>query len=242
MKKNDPSSSDLNFEKVWLLFQETDKKFQETDKKLQESLKETERIIKEAFQETDKKFQETDNKLQESLKETERIIKEAFQETDKKFQETDKKFQETDKKLRQLETLFTGHWGKLIESLVEGNLAKILKERGIDINGTSQRVTKIYHNQEYEIDILAHNGKDTVAVEVKTTLKIEHIKEFLETLQIFKKIFPEYRDKNVYGAVAYLKVEEEADKYAYRQGLFVIKATSESARIINDKKFKPKVF
>ena len=27
---------DLNFEKVWLLFQETDKKFQETDKKLRQ--------------------------------------------------------------------------------------------------------------------------------------------------------------------------------------------------------------
>ncbi|MDR0731343.1 MAG: hypothetical protein LBF63_06710 [Treponema sp.] len=51
----------LSFEKVWQMFQETDKKFQETDKK---------------FQETDKKFQET--RLQ-------------MKETDRRLQETDRK-------------------------------------------------------------------------------------------------------------------------------------------------------
>jgi hypothetical protein len=81
---------------------------------------------------------------------------------------------------------------------------------------------------------------DVVAVEVKTTLKVEHVKDFIEELKIFKKAFPEYKDKNVMGAMAFLRVEEEADKYAYKQGLFVIKATVESARIINDNKFKPK--
>ena len=54
----------LTFEKVWLMFQETDKKFQETDKK---------------FQETDKKSQETERKFQE----TERMLTEKFLETDK---------------------------------------------------------------------------------------------------------------------------------------------------------------
>ncbi len=39
----------LTFEKVWLMFQETDKKFQETDKKVQETdkqIKETDRIVR----------------------------------------------------------------------------------------------------------------------------------------------------------------------------------------------------
>ena len=163
-----------------------------------------------------------------------------FQETDKKFQETDRKFQETDRKLRQLENLFVGQWGKLIESLVEGNLAKLLRERGIDVKGTRQRVKSWYNHKEIEVDILAINGKEVVAVEVKTTLRIEDVNEFIEVLKVFKKAFPEYRDKVVYGAVAFLTVNEEADKYAYRKGLFVIKATGESAKILNDKKFKPK--
>ena len=51
----------LTFEKVWLMFQDTDKKFQETDKK---------------FQETDKKFQET----REEIRETGRIVRNLSKE------------------------------------------------------------------------------------------------------------------------------------------------------------------
>ncbi|MDR3311844.1 MAG: hypothetical protein LBS64_01755 [Spirochaetaceae bacterium] len=44
------TGTDLTFEKVWMMFQETDKKFQETDKKFQETDKkiaETSRLVKE---------------------------------------------------------------------------------------------------------------------------------------------------------------------------------------------------
>jgi hypothetical protein len=58
-----------------------------------------------------------------------------FQETDRilseKFKETDKQFKETDRKIRELDRLFTSQWGKLVESLVEGDLIKLLKEREI---------------------------------------------------------------------------------------------------------------
>lgn len=186
-------SSDLNFEKIWLLFQETDKKIRETD-----------RILTE------------------------------------KFQETDRKFQETDKKLRQLKELFTGQWGKLVESLVEGNLIKLLKERGIDVHVISNRVRGTHKNKKFEFDILAKNNHDIVVVEVKTTLRVSHINEFIDELKLFKKIFPEYKNKNIYGAIAFLRTEESAEKYAYKKGLFVIQATNESAKILNDEKLNLK--
>jgi len=50
------------FEKVWLMFQETDKKWQETK-----------RFLKEKSLETDKKWQETDKRFQE----TERIVRDV---------------------------------------------------------------------------------------------------------------------------------------------------------------------
>ncbi|MDD3527254.1 MAG: hypothetical protein PHX39_09940, partial [Bacteroidales bacterium] len=78
-------SPPLNFDQIWQLFQETDKKFKETDKQ---------------FKETDKKFKETD----------------------KQFKETDKQLKKTDKKIKELSALFTSQWGKLVESLVEGDL------------------------------------------------------------------------------------------------------------------------
>ena len=79
-------------------------------------------------------------------------------------------------------------------------------------------------------------------MEVKTTLKVQHIKYFLEDLKKFTVRLPDFKGKTVYGAVAYLRAEEEAARYAERQGLFVIKATGSSASIVNKKDFKPKAF
>ena len=36
--------------------------------------------------------------------------------------------------------------------------------------------------------------------------------------------------------------EEGADKFAYRQGLFVIGQTGETVKILNDKTFKPRIW
>ena len=63
-----------------------------------------------------------------------------FRETDKKFQETDKQFKETDKKIKDLTYLFTSQWGKLVESLVEGDLIRLLNERGITVQRTLTNV------------------------------------------------------------------------------------------------------
>ena len=78
------------------------------------------------FQETDKKFQETDKRFQE----TDRILSEKFKETDRMLSE---KFKETDKKLNKLEQLFTSQWGKLVESLVEGDIVNLLNQKGINV-------------------------------------------------------------------------------------------------------------
>jgi len=66
-------SENTDFNKVWLMFQETDKRFQETDKQLKETrallneqLKETRAILDEKFKETDKIVRNLTNKLKES--------------------------------------------------------------------------------------------------------------------------------------------------------------------------------
>lgn len=193
----------------------------------QTTIEELKNIVKEIalqLKETDRKIQETDRILTE------------------KFQETDRKFQETDKKLRQLEDLFVGQWGKLVEAMVEGKLKELLSERGIDIQRTAQRETAIYKDDIIEIDIMAKNGDCIVAVEVKTTLKVKDIDQFVKKLSILTDAFPEYKGKKVYGAVAFIKANENAERYAYKKGLFVIKAVGDGAIILNDKKFKPTNF
>jgi hypothetical protein len=169
-----------------------------------------------------------------------------FQETDKKFQETDRilseKFRETDKKMKELQELFTSQWGKLIESLVKGDLIRMLNERGIPVRNTAERSKGSYEGVSYEFDIIAENGEQVVFVEVKTTLKPPDVDEFIGKLRQVKKWYPKYRDNKVIGAVAYLKADAGSEKMAENKGLFVIRATGSSATIINPPGFKPKAF
>ena len=169
-----------------------------------------------------------------------------FQETKKQFQETDKmlseKFRETDKEIKKLSALFTTQWGKLVESLVEGDLVRLLKRRGIQVESTIQRRKGCREGQNYEIDIIAVNGNEIVVVEVKTTLRPQDVSDFLEKLNKSKILMSEYKDKIIYGAVAFISADSNCDRMAENSGLFVVKATGSSSSIINKSDFKPRIF
>ena len=176
-----------------------------------------------------------------------REVSESQQETDRRMQETDRQMRETDRRLRRAEELFNGQWGKLmealVEALVEGDLIELLAQRGIEVDHTVSNLKSRNGARRREIDTISANGDEVVAVEVKTTLKVRHVAHFVETPKMFTEQAPVvYRGKRVYGAVAYLKADESADRYAESQGLFVIRATGSSASITNAEDFKPRKF
>lgn len=160
-------------------------------------------------------------------------------ETDRQMKETDRRIEN---RMKYLEHLFTGQWGKLMESLVEGDLVPLLHARKIDVLSTLTNVKGRINGEHYEYDILAVNRKVVVVVEVKTTLHIRHVKHFLRKLDRFTEHQPIFRGKQIYGAMAYLRVPQAAEVYAERQGLFVIRATGSSASIVNQADFQPRVF
>jgi len=134
------------------------------------------------------------------------------------------------------------NWGKFVEALIDGALVEMLNEAGINIFRTSTREKGFYNNRQYEYDIIAKNGDDIVIVEVKTSLKVHHVKEFMKNLEVAKEVLPEYSGKNILGAIAYIHVNEKAEIYAESKGLFVIRAVGKSAKLINSPSFKPKVW
>jgi len=186
--------------------------------------------------------------MAETLQQSEKLDFEKvwllFQESDRKFQETrkilDEKFSASEKKMRELEHLFTGHWGRLMESLVEGDLIRILNERNIHVDLVYTRVKGIHEGKQFEFDIIAENGDEIVVVEVKTTLKPEDVEDFILDLEAFKLMRPKYKDNKIIGAVAYLTDEGDASRMAQKKGLFAIRATGSSASIINLPDFIPK--
>ena len=221
------TSHDKEIKEIWKLFRETDRKMEKTRVQMKEMNQET----REQMQETDRKMEETDRKMEET--------REQLQETGRYLKALAK---DSDKRIKELDELFTGQWGKLMEALVQGDLVKLLKQRDIQVTETATNIEGCYKDKQFEFDIIAKNGREVVVVEVKTTLKVDHIKYFVEKLNNFKKWKREYKDNIIYGAVAYLKANQSSSKYAGKQGLFVIRATGSSASIINDKNFKPKNF
>lgn len=232
----------LTFEKVWSLFKETDRRFKETDRGFQE-LRE---LIKENDLKAEKRSLEFEKWKKESSEEFEKWKKRSSEEFENWRKESsadfDRRMKKHDRKIRELEKLFTGQWGKLMESLVEGDLVALLNARGIAVNQTQQRQKKVYNNQHFEIDIVARNGTEVVFVEIKTTLVPKHIDNFVEKLEIIKSVFPEYSNNTIYGAIAFLRSESESILRAERKGLFVIRATGKSASIVNSPDFKPNTF
>jgi hypothetical protein len=182
------------------------------------------------FRETDRKFQETDRKFQDLM--------DAQKETDRKFQETDRKFQETARLVSNL----GGQWGLFVENQVAPACERVFSERGIPVQMVSQRVKKRRGGDTLEIDVLVVNAGHVVVVEVKASLSVADVREFLDDLGQFRAFFPEYADWQVHGAVAGIRIEDGADRYAYRQGLFVLAQTGDTVKILNDANFQPRTW
>ena len=222
------------------------------------------KTLMEEIQQVIKELGEQNKKLAREHEKTEAAIKETRamqQKTEAALQDLTQESKKTEAELRaqgermeqgakslreeikEAKNLFTGQWGKLMESLVEGNLVKMLKGKGIDVETTMQNIKKKRGGEQWEVDILALNGEDVVVVEVKTMLRVKDVKRFIDrTLQNFTGIFPAYAGKRILGAVAYLRAEESAETHAEKKGLFAIRATGSSASIVNRENFEPRVF
>ena len=133
-----------------------------------------------------------------------------------------------------------GKWGRFVENMVAPACESIFLKRGIPVHQVSQRIKKRLGGQTLEIDVMVTNENHVLIVEVKSSLGVGDVKELIDDLAQFREFFPEYSQKHLYGAVAGIEIEEGADKYAYRQGLFVLAQAGETVSILNNLDFQPK--
>ena len=206
-----PSHEGLTFEKVWAMFQETDRKFQETDRQMKE---------------TDRKFQET----REQMKETDRIVQETarkIQETDRQMKETDRQMKETDRRLGSLGNRF----GEMIEYMVMPNL--VAKFRELDFMFTKAyphaTIEDEKNNIITEIDITLENGDKVMIVEVKSKPSTEDITEHIERMQKVKAHADLHGDKRVFlGAVAGIVFNNNERNFALKNGFYVVEPSGDT--------------
>ena len=177
--------------------------------------------------------------LRTSQQETDRQMK----ETDRKMQETDRQMKETDQKIKALSGLFTSQWGKLVEALMRPGTVKLFQARGVVVSQLTGRRTGVDHaGREIEVDMTLVNSGTIVVVEVKTTCKVEDVTWHLDKLQRFKQAFGEYSTWDVQGGLAALTFEEESDRYAFRNRLWVLKCQDGITSITNGENFQAQVF
>ena len=201
--------------------------------------------IYKLFERTEAQFAEFQKEAERRNVEAERRNAEAEQrnaEADRRSAEADRTMEELKKQVQattEAVNNLTTRWGRFVEEMVEPAVVQLFQERGIDVTQTMSRLKSKRPGAAMEIDILAVNGSELVAVECKSRLSKDDVDDFLDRLQRFKLAFPQFRDFQVYGAVAGIEIDQGIDSYAYRRGLFVIKQSGETVKIINDVQFRP---
>jgi hypothetical protein len=208
--------------------------------------------IYKLFERTEAQFAEFQKEAERRNVEAERRNAEAEQrnaEADRRSAEAERRRAEADRAMEELKKLvratteavnnLTTPLCLFIEEMVEPAVVQLFQERGIDVTQTMSRLKSKRPGAAMEIDILAVNGSELVAVECKSRLSKDDVDDFLDRLQRFKLAFPQFRDFQVYGAVAGIESDQGIDSYAYRRGLFVIKQSGETVKIINDVQFQP---
>ncbi|MFN9875627.1 MAG: hypothetical protein ACK54O_14045, partial [Pseudanabaena sp.] len=75
-----------------------------------------------------------------------------------------------------------------------------------------------------------------------TKLSVWFLIKLSYLLARFKEAFPKYKNYNVYGAIAVIKIDEKADEYATQEGLFLIEPAGDSVIIANSQNLQPRVW
>ena len=133
-----------------------------------------------------------------------------------------------------------------MEILVDTGAVTALRNYGVHIDASSRSVKEQQPNgrgRGMEIDVLCWGAEIAVPIEVKTTLKVEHVNDHEDRLKRFTECFPQFSGMELHGGVAGISFEEESDKYAYRRGLYVLTLTGNNmVTVLNDDKFRPKIW
>ena len=194
---------------------------QETQRLLQEQIKEAE----QRKLENDLRFKETERLLKEQGQETDRRIRQVSQEIQAVSLKVSKEIRQVNKEIAQVNKQIGdlgGKWGRFVENMVAPACETLFLKKGIPVHQVAQRLKRHLAEKTLEIYVLVTNEAHVLVVEVKSTLGVTDVKEFIEDLSQFRLFFPEYAQKNLYGAIAGIEIEKGVAKFAYRQGLFVL--------------------
>ena len=233
IRKENDSSMRLSRERMDRLekFAETSRlEYEQRVREINEERKASDKRIEESRRESDKRIEEyrreSDRRMEESRKETEREVKEMLAETHREVKEM---FAETNASIRRVSVEFLGVTGHIVEGLVSSSTEKIFKDAGFDLHDSGKNLRRelASEDKQMEVDAMLGNEKLVVPVEVKANFTKKKVKRFLHKMEMFRKFFPEYADKEVIAAIAAINYEAGVADFAHEEGLLVIRVSSD---------------
>jgi len=135
-------------------------------------------------------------------------------------------------------------FGRFTEGLFLPSLEKIL-EKDFGLDTVAPRIRRRQNGSFVELDVLAfsNSGKNmAVVVEIKSKLRDDDIKDFLKQLENFPKLFPEHKDKKLYGIIAAVGITAEQKAAMERLGIYVVSIKDDVFTMASSKKFTPRNF
>ncbi len=189
------------------------------DKKMQELMN---------YLETEKKIHTEWLRVREEEKTMRRKEDEERRKEDKeKRKEEERQRNKEDKKFFRRMNKLEGNWGAFVESLVRPGIVDLFKKHDIFLRATYASIVERKNNQMYyEIDLLSINDKYAVFTETKATLRVADVDNHIERMEKIVDTPPhdfKLEGKTLLAAVAAVTIKEEADIYAQKKGLFVLK-------------------
>jgi hypothetical protein len=236
MQTHEPEMG-LTFEKVWAMFQESDRRMQ----KLSE---ESDRRMQKLSEESDRKMQEVVQQMRKENEETARHLRETDQKIREANAETNQKMKETDKRIGDLGNRF----GELAEHLVAPNIVEKFNILGFHFDDVSAGLRRIVYDESSgqriaEFDILLENGDAIVGVEVKSKPSRDDVEDHMRRLQILRLSKDKKGDKRkIYGALAGAIMPDLVKITALKEGLYVITQTGDTVKIDIPEGFIPKAW
>jgi hypothetical protein len=164
-----------------------------------------------------------------------------MQETDRRMQETDRRMQETDRKISKL----GGRLGELIEHLVASNILEKFNKLGYSFGKTGLNV-KFVDSANVplaEVDILLEDGEEALAVEVKSKLSVDDVREHIQRMEKLRRYADEHHDRRrLVAAVAGAIIGEGVKPFALKHGFYVISQAGDTVKIDVPEGFVPKAW
>lgn len=105
-----------------------------------------------------------------------------------------------------------------------------------------QNISAKRDGEGLEIDLLVVNNNDVVIIECKSNLSIDDVNEHLQRLEKAKRLLPDHKNKQIFGAVVGMVIPANVAAYAIKKGLYVIGQNGEQLELQNDASFKAKVW